>query len=409
VSSESEGQSVLYVVSVYPAVSHTFIQREVLALRRLGVTVHTVGLRRSDVTHLLTATDRSEYSRTRTVRPASIGLLARSHLRALLADPARYLMTALSAVGEGIGLKDRARRLGYFVQAAVLWDWCRELEVGKLHAHFERPAADVAMLAVRMAGPGRGWSWSFTAHRPEGYMDDRRGLARKVREAAFVVCVSHYGRSQLMGLVAREHWDKLKVIRCGIDVDLFAREQPHRTTAHTVLTVARLEPVKGHGVLLEALASLRSDGLDIQAVVVGDGSQRATLEELAKSLGIGAHVEFTGSLGQDVIRQRYEEADVFCLPSFDEGVPVVLMEAMAMGLPVVASRVAGVPELVQDGVSGALVPPGTAVELADALKQVLQSDSRRRSSMGSAGRARVSTAFDCDSSAGALRELFGGT
>lgn len=408
-SSESEGPSVLYVVSVYPAVSHTFIQREILALRGLGVTVHTVGLRRSDATHLLTATDRSEYGRTRTVRPASMVSLVRSHLRALLADPARYFTTALSAAGEGTGLKDRARRLGYFVQAAVLWNWCRELEVSKLHAHFERPAADVAMLTVRMAGPGRGWSWSFTAHRPEGYMDDRRGLARKVREADFVVCVSHYGRSQLMGLVAREHWDKLEVIRCGIDVDLFAREQPHKTTAHTILTVARLEPVKGHAVLFEALASLRSDGLDVWAVVVGDGSQRASLEELAEAIGIAAHVEFMGSLGQDVIRQRYEEADVFCLPSFDEGVPVVLMEAMAMGLPVIASRVAGVPELVQDGVSGALVSPGTATELANALKGVLQSDVRQRSSMGSAGRARVSSIFDCDSSAEALRELFANT
>jgi colanic acid/amylovoran biosynthesis glycosyltransferase len=400
------GQSVVYVVSVYPAVSHTFIQREIFALRRLGVTVHTVGLRPSNVADLLTATDREEHGRTRTVRPISAGVWARSHLRAILADPARYLMTALSATREGVGVKDRARRVGYFLQAAVVWNWCRELGVRHLHAHFERPAADVAMLAVRLGGQTRGWSWSFTAHRPEGYMDDRRGLARKVRESAFVVCVSHYGASQLMGLVSRERWGKLHVIRCGIDVDVFARRRPHSAIAGKLLTVARLEPVKGHGVLLEALALLKAEGLSVQSTVVGDGSQRSALERLAETLGIDADVEFTGSLGQDVIRQRFEEADAFCLPSFDEGVPVVLMEAMAMGLPVVATRVAGVPELVEDGVSGALIAPGMMEELARALSDVLRSDAERRAEMGQAGRMRVSMDFNGDSSAEALHELF---
>lgn len=394
-----------YLISRYPAVSHTFIQREVLALRGLGVDIHTFGLRRSSASDLLTTGDREEYAQTRTILPIALGWHLRSHLRAA-ASPVSYLSTVLSAVRRGGGLKARLRGLWYFHQAVVVWGWCLESKVRHLHAHFERPAADVAMLTARLGGSGHGLSWSFTAHRPEGYMDDRRGLARKVSEASFVVCVSHYGRSQLMSIVMQECWDKLHVIRCGIDVDVFARLRPHAVTAHKLLTVARLEPVKGHAVLLQALALLQEKGIAVQAIMVGDGSQRGTLKDLAEILGIDGSVEFTGSLGQDVIRQRYEEADVFCLPSFDEGVPVVLMEAMAMCLPVVATRVAGVPELVEDGVSGVLIAPGTVEELAGALHRVLQSDSEQRSAMGAAGRTRVSTGFSGHSSAEALRKLF---
>ncbi len=405
-SSRSSTSSLLYLASVYPAVSHTFIQREVLALRRLGMRVHTAGLRRSGPADVLTDLDRDEYAQTRAVRPASIVSLARVHLRALARAPARYLATAVSAVREGTGLRDRLRRLGYFAQAAVVRQWCTELGAKHVHAHFERPAADVAMLAARLAGGRGGLSWSFTAHRPEGYLDDRRGLARRVREATFVVCVSHYGRAQLIGLSGRDCWEKLHVVRCGIDPDLFVRERPHAPAASRILTVARLAPVKGHGVLLQALAQLRDAGVSVHATIVGDGSQRRALEERAEELGLGRAIEFTGSLGQDVIRERYRSADVFCLPSFDEGVPVVLMEAMAMELPVVATCVAGVPELVQNGRSGVLVAAGSADALAGALRDVLECDEDRRAQMGAAGRERVREQFDCERSAEQLRDLF---
>jgi colanic acid/amylovoran biosynthesis glycosyltransferase len=403
---DSGGISVVYVVSRYPAVSHTFIQREVMALRRLGVAVHMIGLRRSDVDDLLNSADHEEFRRTYAVRPASVRTLILCHLRAVLTGPVRYLRVAASAARHGSGLKGRMLGLGYFGQAVVVWRFCVKHGVRHIHAHFERPPADVAMLAAMVGGPERGWSWSFTAHRPEGYMDDRAALARKVRKAAFVVCVSYYGRSQLMGLVAREHWGKMHLVRCGVDPSLMVRGRPHAALARRLLTVARLEPVKGHAVLLEALASLRAEGISLESIVVGDGSQRSALERLAEDLGIGQEVQFTGSLGQDAVRRAYESADLFCLPSFDEGVPVVLMEAMAMELPVVATWVAGVPELVQDGVSGMLTAPGKPEQLAACLRSLLQSDSERREAMGAAGRARVSAAFRDDVAADRLRALF---
>jgi glycosyltransferase involved in cell wall biosynthesis len=300
----------------------------------------------------------------------------------------------------------RIRGLGYFGQAVVVWWFCAERDVGHIHAHFERPSADVAMLAAMLGGRDRGRTWSFTAHRPEGYMDDRAALARKVCRANFVVCVSHFGRGQLMTLVAREHWGKLHLVRCGVDPSQMVRARPHASVARRLLTVARLEPVKGHAVLLEALALLGAEGVMLEWDVVGEGSQRATLERLAEELGIGQLVRFLGGLGQDAVRRAYDAADLFCLPSFDEGVPVVLMEAMAMELPVVATLVGGVPELVQDGVSGMLVPAGTAEQLAACLRSLFKSDSARREAMGAAARSRVSAAFSGATAAQRLRALF---
>lgn len=398
--------SVAYVVSRYPAVSHTFIQREILALRRLGIEVHTVGLRRSDEDDLLNATDHEEFRRTYAVRPASIRMLLSCHARAILTAPGRYLRVAAFAIRYAKGLEGSMRGLAYFGQAVVVWRFCVRCEVRHVHAHFERPSADVAMLAAMVGGFERGWSWSFTAHSPGGYMDDPAALALKVRKAAFVACVSYHGRSQLMGLVARAHWAKMHLVRCSVDSDMIAPARPYSGVSRRVLTVARLETVKGHAILLEALALLRDAGIPLEATMVGDGSLRRELELLAGELGLGQAVRFTGSLSRDAVRRAYESVDLFCLASFNEGVPVVLMEAMAMGLPVVATWVGGIPELVQDGVSGLLSAPGSAEKLSTCLRSLLQSDSSRREAMGAAGRARVSEEFSGEGGAETLRALF---
>jgi colanic acid/amylovoran biosynthesis glycosyltransferase len=172
-----------------------------------------------------------------------------------------------------------------------------------------------------------------------------------------------------------------------------------------VLVVARLVQGKGHALLLEAMAALARRGVDVHADVVGDGPKRVALERIAAELGIAQRVRFLGSIGQDEIREEYRRAEVFCLPSFAEGVPVVLMEAMAMGLPVVASALMGIPELVEDGVSGFLVRPGRADELQDALA-AMAADPVLRAAMGEAGRRRVLEAFNIEDSARELECIF---
>ena len=398
---------VVYVTSRYPAISHSFIQREVVTLRSLGVEIHTVALRAGTPTDVRTAADRFDFARTFAVLPVSPVRLVRTQFEAFFAAPRRYLRAAAIAMRGAIGLTERIRRAGHFVEATIVWRHCRQQGVRHLHAHFERPSADVAMLAAKLGGDREnGWSWSFTAHNPLEYLSPSDGLARKVREAAFVVCVSYFGRSQLLALVEQRYWERLVVVRCGVDTSVFHSRRAPAAEARCILTVGRLVPIKGHAILLEALASLRSQGSDARAVFVGDGPERPRLESLAARLHILDIVEFAGDVGQDRIPERYAEADVFCLASFLEGIPVVLMEAMAMEIPVIASRIGGIPELVDHGVTGRLVTPGSPRELAAALAETLSESPERRAAMGAAGRARVQQEFTCDRSGHALRGLF---
>jgi glycosyltransferase involved in cell wall biosynthesis len=168
-----------------------------------------------------------------------------------------------------------------------------------------------------------------------------------------------------------------------------------------------MAPVKGQRLLVDAIAELAKRGIQLEATIIGDGSERHAVESRAEELGVRDRVHFTGWVGQDEIRSHYEAADVFCLASFAEGVPVVLMEAMAMGRPVVATRVAGVGELVDDGKNGLLVSPGRVDQLAGALARLAQSPELRQS-MGAEGRRKVAAEFDVDRAAEALVEIFGG-
>lgn len=232
-------------------------------------------------------------------------------------------------------------------------------------------------------------------------------LPQKVELAEFVVCVSNHGRSQLMSLVDPVHWDRLHVVHCGIDLTLFEpRARGGSASVPEILTVGRVVPVKGQALLVEALAELGRRGVEARLTIVGDGPQLAPLRALAERLGVTDRVEFAGAVGQDEIRRYYERADVFTLPSFAEGLPVVLIEAMATGLPVVASRITGIPELVDEGVSGLLVTPGDVTDLTAALERMLREPAERRAAMGRSGRDKVVAEFDLEQTAAELVDLF---
>jgi colanic acid/amylovoran biosynthesis glycosyltransferase len=399
---------IAYLCDRYPAISHTFILREVVALRALGVEIDTISIRRSDPAHLLAEIDRTEFARTFAVLPVPPLTLLATHARLLLTRPHRYLdMMLLALALRRPGLRGLLWQLFYAAEAGLVWAHCARRGAHHLHAQFTTPAADVALLAARLGGPG--WSWSFAAHGTDIFEADRDALAEKVRRAQFVVCVSDFGRSQLMMLVDEDHWDKIHVVPCGIDPGEYSpasRDGPAPGERLNVLVVGRLVPVKGHAVLLEAIARLRRTGtMPVSLEIVGDGPLRNALESKARALGLGEHATFHGRVGQDDIRRHYAAADVFCLPSFGEGVPVVLMEAMAMEIPVVASRVMGIPELVEDGASGLLLRPGRAEPLAEALARLAASPDLRRC-LGRAGRARIESAFSLERSAQNLRDVY---
>jgi glycosyltransferase involved in cell wall biosynthesis len=254
---------------------------------------------------------------------------------------------------------------------------------------------------------GMACSWSLAVHGSVEFYNVRQyALSAKLAHARFAVAISDFGRSQLMRLSAKERWPHIHVVRCGVDLDVYAPplERSGRAGAAEVLFVGRLLHGKGLSLLFEAIATLRRRGLDVVATVVGDGPARADAERDVAAFGLSDHVRFVGSTGQDELRAHYARADIFCLPSFAEGIPVVAMEAMAMQLPVVTTHIMGIPELVTDGTEGLLVPPGRVDPLTEALERLVRSPEERRG-MGRAARRKVEREYDVARSAKQLRAV----
>jgi colanic acid/amylovoran biosynthesis glycosyltransferase len=396
-----------YIVSRYPLVSHTFILREVRALRRAGARVDTYTVRRPSDDEVLSREDREEHAATTALLPPTPAGLAVAHARAFASSPRRYLSTLRLALAiRPPGPRAALWQLFYFAEAGLLWRRCRAAGTHHVHAHHANVASDVAMLAAALGG--QGWTWSFTMHGPTELFDVRaHNLREKAERAQFVACVSEYARSQLMGLTGTGHWDKLRVVRCGLDLARFPPvDRIGRSGPAEILSVGRAVPVKGQSLLIRALGELARRGLDARLTLVGDGPELSDLRSLARDVGVESRVEFAGAVGQDEIAGHYARADLFAMPSFAEGLPVVLMEAMSAGLPVVASRITGIPELVQDGVSGALVAPGRLDDLVEALARMIEAGPDGRAAMGRAGRGQVATEFDVDRTSAELLAAF---
>ena len=383
---------VAYLVSRYPLVSHAFILREVEALRALGTEVEPFTVVRAERDEVIEETTRREDARTTALRPIGVPRLAVTHLAALARRPGgwvRALRRAL-ALRHG-GLRDLVWQLAYFAQGVVLARALRARGLRHVHVHHANNAADIALYACTY---DPGLSWSLSLHGPTEFADaEGHRLAAKLADASFVACISDYARSQAMALTP--DWEKLHVVRLGVDLDAFAPVQRAHDGALRVLSIGRLAQQKGQAVLLEAIA--RTPG-EVELTLAGDGPLRGELERRAAELGL--EVNFAGAVGHDRVAELYAWADVFCLTSFAEGIPVVLMEAMACELPVVAPRIMGIPELVDD----VLVPPGRADLVAEALA-ALAADPERRAALGRAGREIVAARYEQNASAGALAAL----
>ena len=390
---------VAYLVGRYPWVTHTFILRELRALDRLGAEVHRFSIWRTDEQALLTPVDREEWCKTQALLATTPARALRAHLRALARTPHAYATTLGRALAlSAAGLRRRMVAVSWFVEAVLLWDACRRRGVRHIHVHLDGTAPMVALLTVEFANAGAdgagGWSWSQTIHGSKEFYDVyREQLDAKASSASFIACISDYTRSQVMAFVPEELWHKLVVVRCGVDLDEFAPRGPYADDELRILTVGRVDAMKGTVVLLEALQRLAERGLRPTLIVVGDGASKAKAIAMAERLGVSHQVRWEGAVGQDRIRDYYAGCDVFCLPSFAEGIPIVLMEAMAMEVPVVANAITGIVELVENGVSGFLVRPGRVDELTEQLAKLLEDPALRRS-MGRAGRARVQSEYD---------------
>jgi colanic acid/amylovoran biosynthesis glycosyltransferase len=404
------GLRIAYLCSLYPAISHTFIMREVDALRSLGAEIDTFSIHRAGPEHINGDADHAAAASTFSILPPKPGELLGAHARAAILHPLAYIRTLAKSLRLGrSGLVGRIWQLFYFAEAIVLWEQCDEKRIRHIHAHLANVAADVALLAAAFGSAAdreHPWSWSFTMHGPtELFAVEEFRLAKKVRHASFVVCISDFTRSQLMMLCDTADREKLHVVHCGIPLERFTPHVQLAEQESMLLYVGRLVPEKGQAVLLEALSLVRRRGTLLGATLVGEGPQRSGLEALAEQLGVRADTHFAGALGQEEILALYERATVFCLPSFAEGVPCVLMEAMAMEIPVVSTFVAGIPELIENEHTGLLVAPGRADLLADAIERLI-TDSELRRRLGTRGAEKVAAEFSSEGTAEQLHAVF---
>jgi glycosyltransferase involved in cell wall biosynthesis len=387
---------IAYLVSQYPAISHTFILREIRGLRRLGFDVRVASVSGADrPVELLTPEEREEQRATFYIKPGGVATALRANLRVLVRNPARYVTALAQALWLG-GVK----YLLYFAEAAVFVDWMRSERLARAHMHF---TTTVGLLAHRLAP--RLWM-SATIHGSDEFIDPEGfHLGRKVAAFDLVCAISEYGRSQLMRFSESRHWHKVQVARLGVDLAAYA-PRPFRYNPATfeILTVGRLEPVKGLQVLIAAVDRLVRGGRNVRLRIAGDGSERPSLEGEVARRDLSAHVSFEGWRTPDQVRDLYAQADACALASFAEGIPVVLMEAMAMEIPCVATWVTGVPELIRDEADGLLVPPSNEEALAGALARLMD-DSELRLRLGKSARQRVSEQYDLDRNIALLAEL----
>jgi len=378
----------VYLTGEYPKASHTFILREIAALRAQGMTVLTASIRKPSAENLIGPEEESEASKTFYVLEAAKRPLAllKAHA-ASLKQPRRWFgALGLALRTRRPGLKGLLWQLFYFLEAGVIAHHLQREGADHLHNHFADSSASVTMLASHMAGV----PFSFTLHGPSDLFEPESWhLREKIARARHVFCISYFARSQAMLFSNPADWPKLDIVRCGVIPENYEGDGA-RGAGFNLLFVGRLAQVKGLRVLIEALETLRTTHPDMGLTLIGDGEDRAFTEEASKRLG---NITLLGLQSQAAVAAEMKKAHALVLPSFAEGVPVVLMEAMSSGLPVIATRVAGVSELVEDGGSGLLVPPGSVTHLREAILK-LAGDPELCRSMGEVGREKVRQDFN---------------
>ncbi len=387
---------IAYLVSQYPAISHTFILREIRALRALGLDIRVASIRAPDRPfEQLSVEEQAEQRATFYIKPRGPAAALVANVRVLLQRPLAYA----GALAYALSLRGAARNVLYFAEAVMFAEWMRRERLQQVHMHF---STTVGLLARRVFA----MRTSATIHGSDEFIDPQ-GFHLSAKVAAFdLVCaISEFGRSQLMRFSNARHWHKLRVARLGVDIEVYApRPFRYNPTTFEILTVGRLAAVKGLHVLLGAFERLIREGRNARLRIAGDGPERVSLENESVRRGLSEKVVFEGWQSPAQLRALYSQTDVFALASFAEGIPVVLMEAMAMEIPCVATWITGVPELIRHEVDGLLVPPAGEEELAGALARLMD-DSDLRLRLGKSARQRVLEHYDLKRNTRVLADL----
>ncbi|MGI0491583.1 glycosyltransferase [Alkalinema pantanalense CENA528] len=377
---------VAYLVNQYPKVSHSFIRREIAAVEAAGLDVQRFSIR-SCASELVDPADLEELKKTRIILNQGLWAILITSFQVFLSQPIRFFQAVQLAMQLG-WKSDRGilRHLIYFLEACTLLQWLTKAKVDHVHAHFGSNSTAVACLCHALGGP----PYSFTVHGPDEFdRPQTMKLAEKVKRAKFVATISSFSRSQIYRWCPADQWSKIQIIRCGLDHDFLNQPMtPIPETPHLVC-VGRLCAAKGQLLLVEAVRQLVMEGVDLQLTLVGDGELRPQLESLIQCYGLQEHITITGWASSETVRSYLRSARALVLPSFAEGLPVVIMEALALGRPVISTYIAGIPELVEPGNCGWLIPAGSIEALTQAMTEVLQCPIFRLANLGEIGQQKV--------------------
>ena len=403
--SSSQGTSLrlAYLTSEYPAVSHTFILREIQELRKQSIDVYTASVNPSRNLDNMAPEEIAESRATLYIKNSSLLQLLSAHVYLALCSPLRYYRMIRKACSIVLNWPvKRSKVFAYFMGAGVLLKWMRLKGVQHIHVHFTDSAASAALIAAS----GGSITYSLSIHGPvEFYNIDKEFLQEKAQQAQFIRCISYFCQSQVMTVLPPDQWSKLHIVHCGVDPDQYApRPNPENDTP-VMLCVGRLVALKGQYLLLQACKRLRAQGVRFNLFFVGDGPERKPLESYCRELQLDDVVTFTGPIGQDKIHTYYDKADIFVLPSFAEGVPVVLMEAMAKEIACLSTYVGGIRELIRSNQNGILIAPSDIDTLTKTLKELL-TDSKLRNRLGAEGRKTVEQEFNNGRNGCLMADLF---
>lgn len=392
-----------YLNSEYPSLSHTFIEREIRGLRERGRSIRTFTVRPPG-RHGSSGAAHAAAAKETVILQAGVAVLVKDLLLGALASPIGLLraVTASQKLSPpGIGF--RLRHAAYVVQGVRLARQLDAAGISHVHVHMANNGAAIAMMACAF-DPRLSYSLSIHGS-AEFFHVDSWTLGPKAERAAFVRCISNFCKAQVMAWTDPSAWSRFDIVRCGIDVNVYTPRPSREPGPLRLLAVGRMHPIKGYNLLLDACKMLADTGLDFELTMVGDGPLLVSLRSTVGKLGLQDRVRLAGAVPQEQIQPYFDRADAMVVSSFMEGVPVVLMEAMAKELGVVATRVGGIPELVEHGVSGLLVDAGLARALAEGILAYAVNPELCRQH-GIAGRRRVIEAHSIAATADGMAALF---
>lgn len=391
-----------YLLSEYPTLGHTYLLREVTGLRARGWDVQVISIRKPSAELFApSSVEIKEFRSTRHVLGSGPAEFLFAHLATLFTRPAKWLKGFGTAWRYG---RSRPRRavssLAYFSEAILAGRWLRAAGFTHVHSVY---CTTIGLIAAQVFD----LELSLTLHGPEEFVDPEGfGIGEKVAASLFASAISYYGKSQIMLWSVPADWQKLEITPLGIDSTGWNpasfRENPE---PFRLVSVGRLAPVKGFPLLFEAIASLTAQGRKVSLTIAGDGPERADLIKLARQLGIEMAITFAGWKTQEELRELYRESEACVLASFAEGIPVVFMEAMALGVPCIAPRITGIPELIRHGIDGLLFTPADVEDLASAIAELMDNTELRRR-MAQSCPARVADKFNLAKNVDHLSAIF---